>query len=126
VRFIYNGNVLMGTTTDVGAPLYMYRNTNGGNIIRLENPNAGAGATMYFLATDGTHNSYFGQEGVGTGSNRVNQAFIYNDTAGVGLYAVGASGTIKLYSGGENLRVTIDASGNAGFGTSPNSPLHVA
>lgn len=97
MRISGTGNVGIGTT-DPTAPIHVYGDVNANVGLKFENPNAGNAASTYFLSTDGTHNSYFGMDGAGTGTNRANQGFIYNDTAGVGLYAAGGSGTIKFYT----------------------------
>lgn len=116
----YNGNALVIGGTSAASIISATTNTNGGVGITVTNANAGTASNTSLSLSNGTDVSYFFKFGTGyttSGANVQNGTGMYDGGAGYNIQAGGASGLIRLYTGGSNERVRIAADGTVGIGT---------
>ena len=109
-------------TTSVGAPLEVYKSTNGQNRIFVNNPSTGTGAYTSLDLTAGTANGQILQMGSGytTSFPYVQGATVVR--GGSSGVVINASGVQPIYFGtNDTQRAQIDGAGNLGLGITPNA-----
>lgn len=126
---VMGADVGVGTATP-GYKLHIYVDSNAEMSSCMENANAGAAASVAFIAVADGGQASLGMCSTGWAAHRADRAFVTgeDDTAGLDLIASAATGTIKCYTGGSavaNLAATIATDGDIGIGAAPLAKLHI-
>ncbi|MPZ29568.1 MAG: hypothetical protein GEV13_00985 [Rhodospirillales bacterium] len=98
-------------------------------VFRGDNTNSGSSARLTLQFNNNNHNSYFTMNGSGTATStyaKPDGLYVRNTGPGIDLAATRSDGAINFWTGGSNQRMTINASGFVGIGTTtPNHFLDV-
>ena len=129
------GNVGIGTTSPSGK-LVVEDNANSALVVRFRNLNPSSGASSIFRLGNNTLENLFDMSAWSSNFTETSTRkqdgilLVANGSGGLTFSASDATGSIRLFTGGEsapNQRLTILSDGNVGIGTtSPSRKLHVA
>lgn len=117
-----NGNIGIGNSTPAAA-LHVYRSANSGAGALIQNGSTGSGAYAYTRVASNNGNLWM----IANSTARGGGTLINSDSTTAGLNIQTYSAVPVTISTGATARVTVDGSGNVGFGTlTPTKLIDVA